>query len=119
MTCVLNVAEKAEVAKKISNILSNGSAPESQEPATRNKVFNFVYSIPSIGRCQMSFASVSGHINNIDFRIDYKFFKSSSPADYFKAPIVSSVIPSKFRIKDQLQKNCIDFVCFNYLDRLR
>lgn len=89
---VLNVAEKNDAAKNISNILSKGSAQRQNGLSIYNKVFQFRCDVPQIGNAvYMTMTSVSGHMLNYDFTGTYASWSGCDPADLFQAPVTRKV----------------------------
>lgn len=103
---VLNVAEKNDVAKNVSNILSGGSFQRREGFSVYNKVYDFSCEVPSLRfPCDMIMTSVSGHLLNYEFTQAHASWRSCDPKVLFNAPIVQG--PSELngnKIKSTLER---------------
>lgn len=113
MRKILNVAEKNDVAKRVSSILSGGRNTIVRIPITNsenlfssktklkfsfslfqrngksqyNKIYEFQCQVLN-QQCQMVMTSVSGHLLNYDFTSDFTKWNSCLPVELFDAPVV-------------------------------
>lgn len=103
---VLNVAEKNDAAKNIARILSNGNSQMRNGLAPYNKVYEFQLNIPRFGgNVQMSFTSVSGHLQNYDFTSAHRSWSSCDPIELFDAPLIKKVPVDYYKVRDNIL-NC-------------
>ena len=118
---VLNVAEKNDVAKNVSNILSRGAVQRREGCSVYNKVYDFNVYVPSLrAQCQMSMTSVCGHLLNYNFPIQYQKWESVDPKVLFSAPIVQVCNDTSKKIKTTLQreiKHCSILIIWTDCDR--
>ncbi|KAK7494417.1 hypothetical protein BaRGS_00014309 [Batillaria attramentaria] len=83
---VLNVAEKNDAAKSISDAMSNGRYRKREGLSKFNKIYEFEYRL--LGQnCMMTFTSVSGHMLGLEFPLQYRKWYSCSPAELFDVPV--------------------------------
>lgn len=71
MVRVLNVAEKNDAAKSISEIMSCGRMKRREGKSVYNKIYEFEYNLFN-QRCTMTMTSVSGHLLNLEFSGAYR-----------------------------------------------
>lgn len=71
MVRVLNVAEKNDAAKSISEIMSRGGMNRREGKSVYNKIYEFEYNLFN-QRCTMIMTSVSGHLLNLEFSGSYR-----------------------------------------------
>lgn len=71
MVRVLNVAEKNDAAKSISEIMSRGGMRRREGKSVYNKIYEFDYNLFN-QRCTMIMTSVSGHLLNLEFSGSYR-----------------------------------------------
>ncbi|XP_077967820.1 DNA topoisomerase 3-alpha-like isoform X2 [Styela clava] len=102
---VLNVAEKNDAAKRISEILSNRNSQRREGYSQYNKIYEFNYSM--LGRnCHMIMTSLSGHLMNYEFTGSYRKWTSCHPGSLFTAEIEKHVTENMTGIKRTLEKEC-------------
>ena len=101
---VLNVAEKPNAAKRISELLSNNGANRREGFSKYNKIFEFQANIPQYGICNMAMTSVSGHLKEIEFTENFKKWFSCNPRQLFQAQLRKSVGKGKEGIQRTLVK---------------
>ncbi|XP_071943827.1 DNA topoisomerase 3-alpha-like [Antedon mediterranea] len=103
MPRVLNVAEKNDAAKCISEIMSGGRFRRREGFSKYNKIYEFEYNILN-QQCLMKMTSVSGHLLNYAFKAIYKNWNSWNPVVLFDAE-VNKVCPDNFKdIKRTLER---------------
>ena len=71
---VLNVAEKNDAAKSISDLLARGRFSRKEGFSVYNKIYQFPYQVRGQA-CDMLMTSVSGHLLNYDFGDQYRKWK--------------------------------------------
>lgn len=96
------MAEKNDAAKNIANILSRGTARRREGLSTYNKVYEFEYDVPSLGKCSMQMTSVSGHLTNLDFSPTHRSWHSCRPAELFDAPIITKTQPNLEPVRNNI-----------------
>lgn len=102
---VLNVAEKNDAAKRISEILSNRNSQRREGYSQYNKIYEFNYQM--LGRnCHMIMTSLSGHLMNYDFVGSYRKWLSCHPGSLFTAEIEKRVTENMTGIKRTLEEEC-------------
>lgn len=99
---VLNVAEKNDAAKNIANILSRGTSRRREGLSTYNKVYEFDYDVPSLGKCSMQMTSVAGHLTNLDFSSTHRSWHSCRPAELFDAQIITKTQPNLEPVRNNI-----------------
>nr|XP_047132275.1 DNA topoisomerase 3-alpha isoform X2 [Hydra vulgaris] len=92
---VLNVAEKNDAAKCLSQIMSNGRSNRREGFSKFNKIYEFEYKIFNCN-CNMIMTSVSGHLIDLDFGGGYNKWNQCAPVALFEAPICRFV-PDNFK----------------------
>lgn len=117
---VLNVAEKNDAAKNLSEIMSRGSYRRRDGLSVYNKIYEFDYSLFNT-RCKMVMTSVSGHLLTLDFVSDYRKWYSCSPVELFHAPVTRFCSETNYeKIKQTLEKeirSCDILVIWTDCDR--
>lgn len=102
---VLNVAEKNDAAKNISNLLSRGTCQRREGLSKFNKVYTFSVDVPQLGgQCEMVMTSVSGHLLNFDFDENLRNWNSCQPKHLFDAPIKEAINKDGQAIKRTLER---------------
>eukprot|EP00111_Clytia_hemisphaerica_P022420 TCONS_00065894-protein len=91
---VLNVAEKNDAAKRLSQLMSRGNSQRREGFSKFNKIYEFDYNLLNYN-CKMVMTSVSGHLMTMDFSSVYRNWKNIDPAQLFQAP-VSRFVPDNF-----------------------
>lgn len=91
---VLCVAEKNSIAKEVAHVLSGGSCR--RRPLLYKYVnnYDFSYTFPGLGPCDVTMTAVLGHLLNSDFTADYAWGKCP-PGRLFDAPMVTRVPADK------------------------
>ncbi|KAI5966975.1 TOP3 [Candida pseudojiufengensis] len=87
---ILCVAEKPSIAKEVANILGGGNVRVRSSKNKYIKNYDFRYSFPSTGFCDVTMTSVLGHITNLDFPSSYSWGKCS-PRTLFTAEILTKI----------------------------
>ena len=87
---ILNVAEKHDAAKRISQILSNGNSQRREGFSVYNKIFEFDYHILGQNN-RMIMTSVSGHLMENAFVPAYKSWTQCRPVALFDAAVIYRV----------------------------
>ncbi|CAH8607402.1 unnamed protein product [Schistosoma margrebowiei] len=116
---ILNVAEKNDAAKNISEILSHGGYHRREGISKFNKIYEFPMNLNG-QNVMMVMTSVSGHLTNYDFRSNYKSWHSCDPMVLFDAPIVKQVLIDYEPIKQTLQRevrSCQKLIIWTDCDR--
>lgn len=85
-TKVLNVAEKNDAAKSISDLLSRGRFNRKEGFSVYNKIYQFPYQVRGQA-CDMLMTSVSGHLLNYDFGDTYRKWNSCPAVQLFDLPV--------------------------------
>ncbi|CAH8601946.1 unnamed protein product [Schistosoma guineensis] len=116
---ILNVAEKNDAAKNISEILSHGGYHRREGISKFNKIYEFPLNLNG-QNVMMVMTSVSGHLTNYDFLPNYKSWHSCDPMVLFDAPIVKQVLKDYEPIKQTLQRevrSCQKLIIWTDCDR--
>ncbi|KAM7295984.1 DNA topoisomerase 3-alpha [Ixodes scapularis] len=117
---VLNVAEKNDAAKNLSEIMSRGSYRRRDGLSVYNKIYEFDYNLFNTN-CKMIMTSVSGHLLTLEFVSDYRKWHSCSPVELFHAPVIMSCGDKNYeKIKETLEKEvryCDALVIWTDCDR--
>ncbi|XP_018653105.1 putative prokaryotic DNA topoisomerase [Schistosoma mansoni] len=116
---ILNVAEKNDAAKNISEILSRGGYHRREGISKFNKIYEFPMNLNG-QNVMMVMTSVSGHLTNYDFLPNYKSWHSCNPMVLFDAPIVKQVLKDYEPIKQTLQRevrSCQKLIIWTDCDR--
>ncbi|CAI2732104.1 unnamed protein product [Schistosoma spindalis] len=117
---ILNVAEKNDAAKNISEILSRGGYHRREGISKFNKIYEFPMNLNNQS-VMMVMTSVSGHLTNYDFPSNYKsWWHSCNPMVLFDAPIVKQVLKDYEPIKQTLQRevrSCQKLIIWTDCDR--
>lgn len=103
---VLCVAEKNSIAKEVANILSGGSLRTRDSTYKFVKNYDFVYTFPALGRCNVTMTAVSGHILGTDFGPEYAWGKCP-PGRLFDAPFITKVSQDKDKRSQRIHDNII------------
>uniref|UniRef100_H2Z239 DNA topoisomerase n=1 Tax=Ciona savignyi TaxID=51511 RepID=H2Z239_CIOSA len=100
---VLNVAEKNDAAKRISDILSGHQYQVRNGLSRFNKIYEFNYYM--LGQnCSISFTSLSGHLLNYDFTGIYRKWYSCHPLSLFDVAVEKNVTENMVDIKRTLER---------------
>eukprot|EP00792_Barthelona_sp_PAP020_P005010 TRINITY_DN2453_c0_g1_i1.p1 TRINITY_DN2453_c0_g1~~TRINITY_DN2453_c0_g1_i1.p1 ORF type:complete len:953 (-),score=230.03 TRINITY_DN2453_c0_g1_i1:1879-4737(-) len=101
----LHVAEKPSVAKAIAKVLSKPSTYESKETCSQyNRLFVFNY-VDSIGETHnISFTSVLGHLNKLEFVEEYRSWSQTNPFDLYTCETEVNLLPEMKKISQMLIK---------------
>ncbi|CAK8696344.1 unnamed protein product [Clavelina lepadiformis] len=100
---VLNVAEKNDAAKRISDMLSGHQFQRREGFSKFNKIYEFDYYMLN-KHCQMIMTSLSGHLLNYNFVGSYRKWSSCHPLSLFDAEIEKSVTENMNNIKKTIEK---------------
>jgi len=100
---ILNVAEKNDAAKCISQIMSQGHSNRREGFSKFNKIYEFDYNLLNCN-CKMMMTSVSGHLLDLDFSGNYKKWNQCPPLVLFDAPIKRFVPENFINIKRTLER---------------
>eukprot|EP01052_Picozoa_sp_SAG31_P006552 SAG31_NODE_302_length_18087_cov_97.056982_16_plen_279_part_00 len=101
---VLNVAEKPSVAKEVSNVLSGGRCSTEQGASRYNRIHRFEYQLHGVGRCQMEFTSVLGHLMELEFADPtLQSWGAVDPAVLFTAAVEKRVKGDQMDVQQNLQ----------------
>lgn len=84
---VLCVAEKPSIAKEVSRILSGGNVRVRNSNSKYVKYFDFSFTFPELGTCDVTMTSVLGHVTKVDFDAQYAW-RACHPGRLFEAPMV-------------------------------
>lgn len=117
---VLNVAEKNDAAKNISNILSAGTSRRREGFSKYNKIYEFNCTLNNLGPCQMIMTSVSGHLFNYDFDANHRKWYSCDPEALFDARVEKMVTENFKNIKLTLEREarrCSALIIWTDCDR--
>ncbi|CAN8003268.1 unnamed protein product, partial [Ixodes hexagonus] len=101
---VLNVAEKNDAAKNLSEIMSRGTYSRRDGLSLYNKIYEFDYNLFNTN-CKMVMTSVSGHLLTLDFVSDYRKWYSCSPVELFHAPVTRSCSDKNYEMIKQTLEN--------------
>ncbi|KAK2708062.1 hypothetical protein QYM36_015676 [Artemia franciscana] len=103
MVRVLNVAEKNDAAKNISDLLSRGNYNRKEGRSKFNKIYEFSFELLN-QKCSMAMTSVSGHLLGYEFQSSFKYWESVNPVTLFEAPVTKQC-QDKFKdIKQTLEQ---------------
>ena len=101
---VLNVAEKNDAAKNISELLSRGRSRRSEGFSKFNKIYEFQFEIER-QMCEMKMTSVSGHLLGMDYDEKYRKWHSCPPLQLFDLPVSKACrSESALKIKRTLER---------------
>lgn len=103
---VLCVAEKNSIAKEVARILSGGRVRVRDLPYKFVKNYDFTYTFPGVGRCDVTMTAVLGHLLGTDFGPEYAWGKCF-PGRLFDAPMVTRVAPDKDRRSQKIHDNIV------------
>lgn len=103
---LLCVAEKNSIAKEVARILSGGSARTRDSTYKFVKNYDFSYTFPDLGPCDVTMTAVSGHILATDFGADYAWGRCS-PGRLFDAPITSAIPADKDQRSQKIHANIV------------
>lgn len=85
---ILCVAEKPAIAKAVSQHLAGGQVNTRSIRGNQYvKNYEFTYSFPGWGNCQVVMTSLLGHLTDLDFDDRYRSWKSCPPGQLFDVPI--------------------------------
>jgi len=91
---ILCVAEKPSIAKAVSAILAGGARLQVDE--TRNKYiknYKFTSRFPEWGDCEVVFTSVTGHLTELDFDVQWRKWNGCPPASLFESARIVETVP--------------------------
>lgn len=91
---VLNIAEKASVAKEITKILAKPPIRTRILASKFNPVYEFAYELNKEA-VLMRFTSVAGHVMRMEFSGRFKSWKEAKVEELFEAPIEKTVIADR------------------------
>ena len=100
---ILNVAEKNDAAKAISNVLSHGTTSRREGSSKFNKIYEFQYQLFE-RTCHMIMTSVSGHLMAFEFATGYQAWHSCQPLALFHAPVEKKVPSNMNNLKITLER---------------
>ncbi|KAF2634848.1 prokaryotic type I DNA topoisomerase [Massarina eburnea CBS 473.64] len=83
---ILCVAEKPSIAKAVANHLGGQARAENVRGIQWVKNYKFDYGFQAWGQASVTFTSVAGHIQNLDFHTRYRKWTACQPAELFEAP---------------------------------
>ncbi|CAK9439063.1 uncharacterized protein LODBEIA_P32870 [Lodderomyces beijingensis] len=87
---ILCVAEKPSIAKEVATILGGGRVSVRNSKNKFIKNYDFQFTFPQTGRCDVTMTSVVGHITETEFAPGYQW-GSCDPSALFKAKIITKV----------------------------
>jgi DNA topoisomerase-3 len=99
---VLCVAEKNDAAKAIATILSHGQFVRREGRSKFNKIYQFNRTIINDLPASVIFTSVSGHMMNFEFPLQYRNWTAVAPAQLFTAPVERKVMEQMRPIEQTL-----------------
>ncbi|PVH94649.1 prokaryotic type I DNA topoisomerase [Periconia macrospinosa] len=102
MTRILCVAEKPSIAKAVANHLGGQARAENVRGIQWVKNYKFDYEFQRWGRSTVTFTSVAGHIQNMDFQSRYRKWNECQPGELFEAPTQVFVADDKKPISDNI-----------------
>ncbi|KAF2676149.1 DNA topoisomerase 3-beta [Lentithecium fluviatile CBS 122367] len=103
MARILCVAEKPSIAKAVANHLAGQARAESVQGIQWVKNYKFDYNFQRWGQSSVTFTSVAGHIQEVDFPDRYRKWMSCQPSDLFDAPIQVKVAADKRPIAGNIE----------------
>lgn len=103
---VLCVAEKNSIAKEVAHILSGGRSRTRDSGYKFVKNYDFAYTFPTLGPCEVTMTAVSGHILGTDFGPEYAWGKCF-PGRLFDAPFITAVTQDKDRRSQKIHDNIV------------
>ena len=106
VTKVLCVAEKPSIAKAVANHLSGNQVNTRNVTGNQYiKNYEFHYTFPTWGACNVVMTSVSGHLVSHNFDSQYRAWRSCDPSALFEARIDSYVEDSKKPISKNIDRH--------------
>ncbi|CAH1794681.1 unnamed protein product [Owenia fusiformis] len=103
MVRVLNVAEKNDAAKSISDIMSRGGYRRRDGFSVYNKIYEFDYNLMG-QNVTMTMTSVSGHLLGLEFTGQNRKWHGCSIQNLFEAPVVKECPENFIDIKHTLER---------------
>ncbi|KAH9843369.1 hypothetical protein Tdes44962_MAKER07438 [Teratosphaeria destructans] len=102
---VLCVAEKPSIAKAVANHLGGGHVNTRNVQSNHYvKNYDFSYTFPQWGPCNVTMTSVLGHLTSHDFDPQYKGWTSCDPSALFDARIDTYVEDGKRPVADNIKR---------------
>ncbi|KAF1958324.1 prokaryotic type I DNA topoisomerase [Byssothecium circinans] len=86
MVRILCVAEKPSIAKAVANHLGGQARAENVRGIQWVKNYKFDYNFRPWGQASVTFTSVAGHIQNLDFHARFRKWNACQPSELFDAP---------------------------------
>jgi DNA topoisomerase III len=90
---ILCVAEKPSIAKAVSQILAGGRLDISNTNNRYIKNYKFTSRFPDWGECDVVFTSVSGHLTETDFEVQWRKWGQCAPVALFEEARIVETIP--------------------------
>ncbi|KAF2857658.1 prokaryotic type I DNA topoisomerase [Piedraia hortae CBS 480.64] len=104
MTRILCVAEKPSIAKAIAGHLGGQYRTEHISGNKFIKNYQFSYTFPNWGQCQVTMTAVSGHLLSRDFDSEYTNWNLCDPIALFEANIIDSIKPEHKPISENIKR---------------
>ncbi|EGV61874.1 DNA topoisomerase [Yamadazyma tenuis] len=98
---VLCVAEKPSIAKEVTSVLSGGRSTRRDSRSKYNANFDFKFTFPGHGLCDVTMTSVTGHITSMDFPAEYAWGRVP-PGRLLDAPVKIQPDKSKLAIHQNI-----------------
>jgi len=119
---VLCVAEKPSIAKAVSQILGGGRVDITGTANKYIKNYKFSSRLPEWGECDVVFTSVSGHLMEADFDVQWRKWNQCAPVTLFEEARIVETIPQVLShagvcVDDRDQKGFMIILC-GRVDRL-
>ncbi|CAI6333185.1 unnamed protein product [Periconia digitata] len=102
MARILCVAEKPSIAKAVANHLGGQARADNVRGIQWVKNYKFDYNFQSWGQSSVTFTSVAGHIQNMEFHTRYQKWTGCQPSELFDAPTEVFVAKDKKPIADNI-----------------
>uniref|UniRef100_A0A336L9Q8 DNA topoisomerase n=1 Tax=Culicoides sonorensis TaxID=179676 RepID=A0A336L9Q8_CULSO len=116
---ILNVAEKNDAAKTISNLLSRGHVNRREGFSQYNKIYEFDCRLQN-QNVKMVMTSVSGHLLGFEFSSSYRSWQSCDPKQLFDAPVMKQCPENMQKIRKTLEREvrgCARLIIWTDCDR--
>lgn len=103
---ILCVAEKNSIAREVASILSGGRLRTRDLGYKFVKNYDFSYTFPTMGPCQVTMTAVLGHLLVTDFGPEFSWGRCS-PGRLFDAPFVTKVADDKDKRSQKIHDNIV------------
>lgn len=100
---ILCVAEKNSISKAVANILGGGRVRTSDSTYKYVKNYEFSFTFPQLGNCNVIMTSVAGHLRGLDFPDNFSWGKCNA-GKLFEAPVTISMSKDQAQIAKNIEK---------------